>query len=148
MKATISWKEGMTFECDNHGLKTMMDATAEFGGRGLGPNPKELVMNAMMGCTAMDVIAILKKMRQEIKDFRMENEVEKTAEHPIHFKTSVLTFDLVGDLDNEKVIKAVESSMTKYCGVNYMISFSCQISYRVLLNGKEIKVGAVSWDKK
>lgn len=148
MKATINWKEGMAFECDNHGLRMMMDATPEFGGRDLGPNPKELVMNAMMGCTAMDVVAILKKMRQEIKDFRMENEVEKTAEHPIHFKTSVLTFDLTGNLEPEKVIKAIESSMTKYCGVNYMISFSCQISYRVLLNDKEIKIGTVSWDKK
>jgi putative redox protein len=148
MKATMIWKQGMNFECDNHGIKTAIDATPEAGGSGLHPTPKELVMNAMMGCTAIDVVSILKKMRQEIKSFTMENEVEKTTEHPVHFKTSLLTFNLEGDLDPEKVKKAVDSSLTKYCGVNFMISLSCAISYRIVLNGSEISTGKVSFAQK
>lgn len=144
MRAELVWKSDMVFECDNSGLKTMMDINSSEAKKG--PNPKELVMNAMMGCTAMDVVSILKKMRQEIKEFRMENEVEKTLEHPIHFKTSLLTFHMGGDIDPDKAIKAVDSSLTKYCGVNYMISFSCEISFRIFLNGLEIKTGKVLWN--
>lgn len=145
MKATMTWKEGMAFECDNNGKKTWTDATPDHGGSDKGPTPKELVMNAMMGCTAIDVVSILRKMRQEIGTFTMENEVEKNLDHPVHFKTALLTFKLTGDLDTEKVIKAVDASLTKYCGVNYMISLSCDISYRILLNGTEIKTGKTNF---
>ncbi len=131
----------MEFECDNRGIRSSMDASPEAGGKGLAPTPKELVMNAMMGCTAMDVVSILKKMRQEIREFWMENEVEKTGVHPIHFKKALLTFQLNGNLDADKVQKAVELSLSKYCGVNYMISFTCDIRYRIVLNGTEISNG-------
>lgn len=146
--AALAWKEGMSFECDNNGIKTWTDALPEHGGKGMAPTPKDLVMNAMMGCTAMDVVSILKKMRQELVSFSMTNEVEKTTEHPIHFKSSLLTFRLSGNLDADKVIKAVDSSLTKYCGVNYMISFSCEITYRILLNDSEITTGKVSFIRK
>lgn len=145
MNAQLTWKQNMAFECENHGVKTMTDATLDTGGSGLGPTPKELVMNAMMGCTAMDVVAILKKMRQQIDSFRMEIEVEKTFEHPIHFKSALLKYHLQGELDPEKVKKAVQSSLTRYCGVNYMVSLSCEISYRVYLGETEIDSGRVDF---
>jgi putative redox protein len=112
----------MKFECHNGEHQTLIDATPEHGGLSSAPTPKELVLNAMMGCTAMDVVAILTKMRQDISSFSMEINAEKTKEYPVHFKTAELVFDLKGQLDGEKVIKAVDSSLTKYCGVNYMIS--------------------------
>ena len=145
MKANLSWIENMKFVCDNHGLSTTMDAEAEHGGTSAGPSPKEQVLNAMMGCTAMDVVAILKKMRQEMTEFKMEIEAEKTTAHPIHFKTAVLIFRLQGNLEAEKVLKAVESSLSKYCGVNYMISKSCAISFKVFLNNNMIKEGPVKF---
>ncbi len=145
MKANLSWIENMKFVCDNHGLSTTMDAGLEHGGSGAGPTPKEQVLNAMMGCTAMDVVAMLKKMRQEITEFKMEIEAEKTTAHPIHFKTAVLIFRLRGNLDVEKVNKAVESSLSKYCGVNYMISKSCAISFMVFLNDNMVKQGSVDF---
>jgi putative redox protein len=145
MFATLTWNEGMSFECDNRGIKTFTEALPEHGGKGMAPTPKELVMNAMMGCTAMDVVLILKKMRQDFVSFSMTNDVEKTLEHPIHFKTSLLTFRLSGNLDADKVKKAVDSSLTKYCGVNYMISFSCEITYRIFLNDSEIATGKASF---
>lgn len=145
MNAKLIWNGNMKFTSENHGLFSIMDAAKEHGGEDAGPNPKELVLNAMMGCTAMDVVAILKKMRQDISEFKMEIEAEKTTAHPIHFESAVLIFLLKGDLDPEKVIKAVDSSLTKYCGVNYMISKTCRISFRILLNDQIIKTGPVSF---
>jgi putative redox protein len=138
MQANLTWLGNMSFESNNHGVKTTMDAPIDSGGQGAAPSPKELILNAMMGCTAMDVVAILKKMRQEIKEFHMAIEVEKTTEHPIHFKSAIITYDLKGDIPAEKVIKAVDSSLTKYCGVHYMISRSCDIKHKIILNGQEI----------
>lgn len=139
MKAHLAWKKNMLFECDNRGIKTLTEASKAGGGEGAAPNPKELVLNAMMGCTAIDVASILQKMRQKFTDFKMDVEAEQTSEYPTHFKTVVLKYYLSGDLDADKVKKAVDSSMTKYCGVNYMISRSCRMSYVIFLNGNEIE---------
>jgi len=141
MKAHLSWTKEMQFECHNRGLKTLIDSTPEHGGSGLAPTPKELILNAMMGCTAMDVVSILKKMRQQIDQFEMEIVAEKTSEFPIHFKSAEIIYKIFGDIAPEKAIAAIEASLTKYCGVNYMISKTCQISYRLILNNSEIKRG-------
>lgn len=143
MKASLHWMQEMAFTCDNHGLKLTLDASPEHGGKDLGPSPKELVLNAMMGCTAMDVVSILKKMRQTITEFKMEVSAEKTLEHPTHFKTATLFFNLKGPLEKEKVLKALHASLTQYCGVNYMISKTCQISYHLTLNDIFIEEGPV-----
>ncbi|MGE3608347.1 MAG: OsmC family protein [Bacteriovoracaceae bacterium] len=148
MKADLRWIHNMAFECNNHGIKTFTDATLDTGGEDKGPTPKELVLNAMMGCTAMDVVSILKKMRQEIKEFKMDIEAEKTTEHPTHFKTALINYYLTGELDAEKVKKAVDSSLTKYCGVNYMISFTCDINFKVIVNQVEIHSGKVNFNQK
>lgn len=145
MKANLNWIEGMRFNCDNRGVITTIDSQEEHGGTGSAPSPKELVLNAMMGCTAMDVVAILKKMRLEITDFKMEIEAEKTHAHPIHFKTAELIFNLKGDLAPAKVMKAVDSSLTKYCGVNYIVSKTCDITYKIILNESVIKQGPVKF---
>lgn len=145
MKASLNWVKNMQFSCNNHGIETSIDASKEHGGDEEAPTPKELLLNAMMGCTAMDVVAILKKMKQEISDFKMEIEVEKTTAHPIHFKKAELIFLLNGLIEEEKAIKAVDSSLTRYCGVNYMISKTCDISYRIILNDKKIKESAVQF---
>jgi putative redox protein len=143
MKANLSWVQNMQFRCDNHGVTTLIDALPEHGGSGQAATPKELVLNAMMGCTAMDVLSILKKMRQEVREFNMEIEAEKTSDHPVHFKSAEMIYDLHGSIDPEKAIKAVDSSLTKYCGVNYMISKTCKITFSIKLNGNIIKQGPV-----
>ncbi len=138
LNAEIQWQSEMHFECYNHSLISHMDATEDHGGHNLGATPKELLLNAIMGCTAMDVMALLKKMRQNALTFDMKAHAEKTQEHPTHFKTVNLEYHLSGDLEPEKVIKSVTLSMTKYCGVNYMISKTCPIFYKVFLNEKII----------
>jgi putative redox protein len=134
MHASLKWENGMHFICTNGAIKSPLDASVEHGGAGLGPTPKELLLNAMMGCTAIDVLAILKKMRQEVSSFEMEIDAEKTQAHPVHFKTALLIFKMRGPIDPDKALKAVDSSLTKYCGVNYMISRSCDIRYQLELN--------------
>ncbi len=141
MKAEMNWIGNMGFEIDNHGIKTRTDALADVGGEGKAPTPKELVLNAMMGCTAMDVVAMLKKMRQVFDEFHLEIEAEKTQVHPMHFKTAEIKFFMKGAVAPDKLIKAVDASLTKYCGVNYMISKTCDINYRIFLNSEEIKTG-------
>lgn len=145
MQAQIDWQTEMAFKCRNRDIETYMDATIEAGGKNSGPTPKELVLNAMMGCTAMDVVSILKKMRQVIQGFKMTIDAQKTIEHPVHFKSAFLTFSLLGEIDKEKLIKAVDMSLTKYCGVNYMISLSCHITFQVFLNQEMIHKGTVNF---
>lgn len=145
MHASLSWKEGMRFVCENGAHHITLDATPEHGGSGLGPSPKEILLNAMMGCTAMDVVSMLKKMRQEISSFDMRIEVEKTIEHPIHFKTAQLVFLIKGQVDPEKAIKAVTASLTKYCGVNYIVSKSCLITAELILNDQSIYTAPVKF---
>ena len=65
----ISWKNGMAFEAYVDGYKMMLDAGEQFGGRNLGPRPKPLMLVALAGCTAMDVVSILNKMRVELENF-------------------------------------------------------------------------------
>lgn len=146
MNATLEWKGNMLFECDNHGVKSSIDAMKTAGGNEQAPTPKELILNAMMGCTAMDVVSILKKMREPLTGLNMSIEVEKTTEHPTYFKTATIVYDVKGDLHADKVKKAVEASMTKYCGVNYMISQLCDIGYKVTLNGEEIMTGKTAFE--
>lgn len=145
MIATLKFKKNMEFECDNRGIKTTLDALSDEGGENLGPTPKELILNAMMGCTAIDVVSSLKKMRQEFSSFEMEVEAEKTTEYPTHFKSALLLFILKGGVEEDKLIRAVDLSLSKYCGVNYMISKICDISYKIILNDTEIKIGKTNF---
>ncbi len=145
MSATLKWIKGMNFESDNRGIKTQMDATLEHGGENLAPTPKELVMNAMMGCTAVDVVSTLQKMRQNIDRYSMSIEVEKNQDYPIYFTRANLVFNLYGEIEAEKLIKAVDASLTKYCGVNYMISKVCDITYDLFLNDTKIKTGTTNF---
>ncbi len=135
MEANMKWIKNMQFECNNRDLKSRIDASLEHGGEAQYPSPKELLLNAMMGCAGIDVLLTLKKMRQQIEQFQIEIEAEQTVDFPIHFKTAKLIFDCFGPLDQAKLLRAVEGSMTKYCGINFMISQSCHITYQINLNG-------------
>lgn len=138
MHAKLKWIKNMQFECDNNGHKVVLDAFKEHGGDDLGPSPKDILLDAMMGCTAMDTRSLLNKMRQNITTMEMEIDAVKTTEHPIHFKSAVIKFLLQGEGQNDKIIKAVDKSLTKYCGVNFMMSKTCDITYEVFLNGEKI----------
>lgn len=134
MRAQLNWKGQMTFEAHNRNHQLLLDAPAEHGGLDQGPSPKEYLLNAMGGCTAMDIVSLLQKMRQPIQDFKISIEAIKNTEHPIHFKSALIIFELTGELQKEKVIKAVDLSLSRYCGVNFMVSKTCEIKYQIQLN--------------
>jgi putative redox protein len=134
MKAQMIWKENTFLEALNGKNKVFMDASVEHGGQNLAPTPKELLLDAMMGCAAIDVLSLLKKTRQDVKAFAMDIEVEKNKSHPIHFKKTWLSFKLWGDIKEEKLLMAVDKSLSQYCGVNYMISKVSEIYFKVYLN--------------
>lgn len=135
MKAQLNYLDNLKFECLNREHKMIIDAPS---GDNAGPNPKELLLNAMMGCTAMDTVSILKKMRQNIESFQMSIDATKNETHPIHFIKAQIIFDIQGEVADEKAIKAVTKSLTQYCGVNYMVSKTCEIEYIIKNNDQEI----------
>lgn len=146
MQAKLKWSKAMQFECTNREVITHIDATSEHGGSGIYPTPKELILNAMMGCTAMDTLSLLNKMRLEITSMTMDIEAQKNEEYPIHFISALMRFHIYGLGDKNKVIKATEKSLTKYCGVNYMISKTCKIKYEVYFNDEHIHSDFANFD--
>lgn len=114
----VDWKGNMTFESliGNHLVK--VDASTEVGGDDAAPGPKRLLLMGLAGCTGMDVVSLMKKMRIEVENFRMTVESELTEEHPKHYVSMHLIYYFKGnDLPLDKLTKIVEMSQEKYCGV-------------------------------
>tara|TARA_B110001454_G_C12723340_1_gene436815 strand:+ start:28470 stop:28919 length:450 start_codon:yes stop_codon:yes gene_type:complete len=148
MKTTVVWKDAMEFEgiADSHTLR--MDAKAPIG-KNSAPTPKELVALGLGGCTAMDVIALLKKHKQPTQDFKIDIDIEpSTNGHPVVFEKAVLSFIVNGEISADKLVEAVTLSQTKFCGVSAMLSESFPIEYKVILNGKEIGTGMAKFETK
>lgn len=138
MKVMTRWKDKMVFESSADGHSVPMDTKAPIGSD-TALTPKQLVVAGLAGCTAMDVIALMKKHKQPVESFEIEADVEKSGKgYPEVFTGALLTFRLKGALDPAKVIEAVVSSQTKYCGVSAMLAKAFPIRYRIELNGAAI----------
>lgn len=147
MKTTeVVWKDGMEFFGRVNDHIVPMDAHAPIG-KDKAPTPKELVAMGLGGCTAMDVIALLKKYKQLPKAFSIDIEIQpSTGSAPIVFEKAILTFVVEGDVQAEKLVEAVHLSQTKYCGVSAMLSRAFPIEYRITLNGQEVGVGVAKFE--
>jgi putative redox protein len=121
-KVTTQWKENMLFETDNPSGKTVLiDTSPENGGTNEGLAPKALMLSSLAGCSGLDVVSILKKMKVEVEDFRMEATGELTEEHPKYYHSVTLDYHFYGkDLDQKKIQRAVDLSVEAYCGVMEM----------------------------
>lgn len=134
MKQTIntSWKGNMEFDAlvgDHH---LIMDAAPEVGGNNAGVRPKSLMLASLAGCTGMDVISILKKMRIEPKTFDIKIEAELTEEHPKHYTAMHLIYEFSGDgLEEDKLRKAIELSQDRYCGVSAVYRKALELTYEI-----------------
>ncbi|MEW5806241.1 MAG: OsmC family protein [Acidobacteriota bacterium] len=135
MKGTIKWREGMKFEAySTSGHTIIMDAAPEVGGSNQGPRPMELVLLALGGCTAMDVISILKKMRKEIESFEIKLEAERAEEHPKVFTNIKVLYTLKGkNLKEAEVERAMNLSKDKYCSVGRMLNKVAKLAYQFLI---------------
>ncbi|MBC3845839.1 OsmC family protein [Winogradskyella echinorum] len=121
-KITTHWKGNMVFESDNPRWPSiMMDASKEFGGTGSGMAPKAMMLSSLAGCSGLDVISTLDKMKVEIDDFKIEVSGELTDEHPKYYHSVVVDYHFYGsDLNKKKCERAVNLSVDKYCGVMEM----------------------------
>lgn len=115
----MSWTDKIAFETEMDGHKVVIDASEEVGGSDLGPRPKKLMLTALAGCTGIDVVMILKKMKVEFDAFNVIVEGELTEEHPKYYNKMKVVYQFKGkDLPLAKLEKAVKLSEEKYCGVS------------------------------
>jgi len=116
---TTKWLSNMAFESEVNGHKIVIDAESNVGGKNRGPRPKPFMLLALGGCTGMDVISILKKMKVDVKEFNVIVEGDLTDDHPKHFYKIHVIYEFTGrNLPFEKLQKAVSLSEEKYCGVS------------------------------
>ncbi len=113
---TVTWKgEGLLFEGRTASGKVDLASGLDTGVEGV--RPTELLAVALGGCTAMDVLSILKKMRQPVAAFSIEVGGTRAEEHPKRYTSLEVVYRLKGDLDEAKVARAIELSETRYCSV-------------------------------
>jgi len=126
------WKEEMMFDSVVHGHHVVMDSAPEFGGKNRGPRPKALMLTSLCGCTGMDVISVLKKMRVSPDQFTVTARAEISEEHPKVYTSIHLTYEFKGeDLPMDKLQKAVDLSQERYCGVSAMLRKACTLTYEI-----------------
>lgn len=128
----LQWKEKMAFQTNVDGHLITVDASPEVGGTDSGPRPKTLLLVSLAGCTAMDVIALLRKMKVELKSFNVKVEGEVEEQHPQSFKNMHVVYEFSGDdLPMDKLQKAVELSQEKYCGVSATLKKGIPVTYEI-----------------
>ena len=131
-KIHIDWQGDMSFEADIDGQKLVLDAAPEVGGGNKGPRPKPLMLVALAGCTGMDVVSMLKKMRVELDGLRIWVEAEQTEEHPKHYSSMKVIYEFKGkDLPMDKLEKAVNMSEERYCGVSAVYKKAMPVSTEI-----------------
>ena len=124
----------MAFEAEIDGFKIVLDADEAVGGENRGPRPKGLTLVSLAGCTGMDVISILKKMRVVPKYFNVEVEGELTDEHPKYYHHIHLRYIFRGEnLPMAKLEKAVILSQDRYCGVSAMLLKSSKLTHEIIV---------------
>ena len=128
-----TWAGDMAFETAFPGYNLRMDSPAASGGPASGASPKKLLLAAIAGCSGMDVVSILAKMKQPLAFFDMVVEGELTEEQPSYYKTMTMVyrFKEADGLDKERVAHAVELSQEKYCGVSALFKLAIPVDYRI-----------------
>ena len=139
MKSSINarWKGNMSFEAEVGNHKIILDADESVGGQNLGVRPKPLMLVALAGCTGMDVVSILKKMKVNFDDLNIRVEGNLTDENPKHYNKMKVLYEFTGkDLPLEKIQKAVTLSEEKYCGVRATYMQAMDLSSEIIIIDK------------
>jgi len=135
MDAKVIWRGGLSFNgTANTGFLVPVGADASVGGANDGSRPMELLAIGLAGCTAMDVISILQKKRQEITDFEVQTHLERRESHPRVFTQAVIEYLVTGhNVDETAVVRAIELSATTYCSAQAMFSklMPIEIKYHI-----------------
>lgn len=133
---TTKWLGEMAFDSTNpSGHTVRIDAGTEVGGSGAGLSPKALMLSALAGCSGLDVASLIKKMKLHVIDFHIETIANLTEEHPKHYDAVTLEYHFHGPkLDEEKLQKAVNLSVEKYCGVMAMFRKFATLEIKTLFH--------------
>lgn len=139
MNATVTLDKGMAFHgTADSGFTIKMDSHPSVGGDDDGFRPMELLLVGLGGCTAMDVVSILRKKRQEVSGFEVQLHADRAKDHPHVFTTITINYVIHGaGVDPQAVERAIELSATKYCSAHAMLSQSAEITsnYEIIEEG-------------
>ena len=132
IKTRVTLQEGMHFTgTADSGLSVQLDAKQEVGGEGKGFVPMELMALSMAGCTAMDVISILRKKRQDVTHFEVRVDASRAEEHPKVFTSATIEYLVTGhDVDENAVRRAIELTAERYCPAQAMLGQVMPIDLR------------------
>lgn len=132
------WKENMLFESDNpSGHSVLIESGTEHGGNEIGLRPKAMMLSSLAGCTGLDIVSLLKKMRAEVDDFKLVVNGELTDEHPKYYHSVTVEYHFYGkDLKEDKINKAVDLSIEKYCGVMEMFRQFAELKTEIYFHKK------------
>lgn len=133
MQVAVTHIKGMHFEGEGSSkLRTQIDSSVTTGGSGYGSSPMELVLMAIAGCSGMDIVTILEKMQITYERFEISVVGERAAEHPRIFTDIELIYKFWGsNLPEEKIQRAIQLSMEKYCSVTNMIDKVANLTYKL-----------------
>jgi putative redox protein len=136
MNTTVRWIDGMMMVGESaSGHAIIMDGPEDLGGKNLGVRPMEMLLLGMGGCTTVDVVSTLKKMRELVNDCRVEISAERADEHPKVFTKIHLHFIVEGEnLNEKKIAKAVSLSADKYCSASIMLGKIADITHDFTIN--------------
>ncbi len=131
MNLSVNWVDGMLMVGKSHsGHSITMDGPIEIGGENLGVRPMEMLLLGVAGCTMIDVVTTLKKMRQDLSHCETKINAERANEHPKVFTDIHIHFIVKGkDLDSKKVDKAITLSAEKYCSASIMLGKTAKITH-------------------
>lgn len=141
IKVSLERKSGLFhLEAENEaGNKMEMDASPKIGGENKGVRPMEALLMSLGGCSSIDVISILQKMKSNPDSFKVEIEgVREEGAEPSLYRDIKIRFICEGNLEIQKIQRAVDLSLEKYCSVAKTLEPTCKISSEIILNGQKI----------
>ncbi len=137
---STKWVDDMSFESEINGFKIVVDAHESVGGKNKGPRPKPFMLSALGGCTGMDVVSILRKMRvvADIENFEVKVGGELTENHPKQYKNMHVIYEFKAKsgktLPEDKIEKAVKMSQESYCGVIALYKKAIDVTFEIVVN--------------
>jgi len=139
LEAKIDWEQGLAFRARLDGFDFIIDGLPAAGGQNRGPHPKGLTLVSLAGCTGMDVISILGKMKVKVDAFTVAAEALTADEHPKKILAIKIVYTFQGPgLTPEPLRKAIALSEEKYCGVRATLAPTVTISHEIILNGQKV----------
>ena len=141
MKATVTWQSNMVFVGQPaSGFPIQMDSDPSYGGTNSGVRPMEMIALGLAGCTAMDVLSILQKKRQQVTQFEVKVDAPRSPEYPMVFTSAIITYIVTGkNISEQAVLRSIDLTATKYCPAQIMLekAFPMVLHYEIYEDGAD-----------